>query len=315
MALVLRNAHGERVTFSGVGRRHRRNIRVRRSRPDRNVAMAAGGSAGRVVGRFANRIANGDLPLDGKTYRLLTNEGTNTLHGGPDGFSKRTWRVEDGATEQSLTFSIDSPDGDQGFPGAVTVRVTYTFDDNSELRIDYEATTSAPTVINLTNHAYFNLTGDPSASIQDVQLQIESDAYLPVDSALIPTGKIVSVDGTDRDFRDVRAIGATAYDVTYVLEGQGLRRRRRRSTRALGAVSPSRRPSRRFSCTPANPARSRSKPSIIPMHRTIRTSVDRIDARQSVPFDDHLSLLRIVMPAAPPNARRLGIERFPLQPR
>jgi aldose 1-epimerase len=223
MALELRNAHGERVTFSDVGAAIVKICVFDGEGNIGNVAMAAGGSAGRVVGRFANRIANGELLLDGTTYRLLTNEGTTTLHGGPDGFSKRAWSLEPGATEQSLTFKIDSPAGDQGFPGAVTVRVTYTFDDNSELRIDYEATADAPTVINLTNHAYFNLTGDPSSSIADVQLQIESEAYLPVDSALIPTGEIVSVDGSDRDFRDVRAIGSSAYDVTYVLEGQGLR--------------------------------------------------------------------------------------------
>ncbi|HEY1428771.1 MAG TPA: aldose epimerase family protein [Candidatus Tumulicola sp.] len=223
MALELRNAHGERVTFSPVGAAIA-EIFVRDDKGEiGNVAMSAGGSAGRVVGRFANRIANGDLPLDGKTYRLLTNESTTTLHGGPDGFSKRTWTVEDGATEKSLTFRLESPDGDQGFPGAVTARVTYTFDDDSELRLDYEATTTAPTVINLLNHAYFNLTGDPAASIENVQLQIESESYLPVDSALIPTGEIVSVAGTERDFRDVRAVGTTPIDCTYVLEGQGLR--------------------------------------------------------------------------------------------
>jgi aldose 1-epimerase len=223
MALELRNVHDERVTFSEVGAAIV-EIFVRDGQGNiGNVAMAAGGSAGRVVGRFANRIAGGELPLDGKTYRLLTNEGANTLHGGPDGFSKRTWSVEDGATEQSLTFRLESPDGDQGFPGAVTVRVTYTFGDDSALRIDYEATSDAPTVINLTNHAYFNLTGDASASIENVLLQIESKAFLPVDSALIPTGEIVPVAGTDRDFRDVRAIGTTPYDVTFVLEGGGLR--------------------------------------------------------------------------------------------
>jgi aldose 1-epimerase len=223
MALELRNAIDESVTFSEVGAAIV-EIRVRDDKGKiGNVAMAAGGSAGRVVGRFANRIAGGELPLDGTTYRLLTNEGANTLHGGPDGFSKRAWTVEDGATERSLTFRIDSPDGDQGFPGAVTVRVTYTFGDDSALRLDYEATSDAPTVINLTNHVYFNLTGDMGASIENVQLQVESKEFLPVDSALIPTGEIVAVAGTDKDFRDVRAIGKTAYDITYVLEGQGLR--------------------------------------------------------------------------------------------
>jgi aldose 1-epimerase len=223
MALELRNVHDERVTFSEVGAAIV-EIFVRDGQGNiGNVAMAAGGSAGRVVGRFANRIAHGDLPLDNKTYRLLTNEGANTLHGGPDGFSKRAWSVEDGATERSLTFRLESPAGDQGFPGAVTVRVTYTFGDDSALRIDYEATSDAPTVINLTNHAYFNLTGDASASIENVLLQIESKEFLPVDATLIPTGEIVPVAGTDCDFRDVRAIGTTTYDVTFVLEGGGLR--------------------------------------------------------------------------------------------
>ncbi|HEY3675895.1 MAG TPA: aldose epimerase family protein [Candidatus Tumulicola sp.] len=223
MAPELENVRGERVTFSHDGAAIVEIFVLDGQGNIGNVAMAAGGSAGRVVGRFANRIAGGELPLDGKTYRLLTNEGTNTLHGGPDGFSKRAWAIEDGATDRSLTFRIESPDGDQGFPGAVTVRVTYTFGDDSALRIDYEATSDAPTVINLTNHAYFNLTGDSGASIENVQLQVESKEYLPVDSALIPTGEIVSVTGTDRDFRDVRAIGTMPYDVTYVLEGAGLR--------------------------------------------------------------------------------------------
>ncbi len=124
-----------------------------------DLTVNAGGSAGKAIGRYANRLAHGELPLDGHVYSLLTNEGRNTLHGGPDGFSKREWTTaERGAS--FLEFMLHSPDGDQGFPGAVTCRVRYTWSEDNALRIDFSATTDAVTVVNLTNHVYFNLQGN-----------------------------------------------------------------------------------------------------------------------------------------------------------
>jgi aldose 1-epimerase len=181
------------------------------------VSVDAGGSAGKTIGRYANRIAGGSFELDGATFELATNEGPNTLHGGPDGFSKRTWSVAE-RTGASATFALRSPDGDQGFPGALDCRVRYTWSDDGALRIDYAATTGAPTVVNFTNHVYFNLSGDPSRSIAQHRLQLAASAYTPVDAASIPTGEIAAVDAA-RDFRRERAVGTTVYDCNFVLDG------------------------------------------------------------------------------------------------
>jgi aldose 1-epimerase len=190
--------------------------------PDRagryaDVTVAAGGSAGKTIGRYANRIARGSFVLDGVTYDLPTNEGRNTLHGGPDGFSKREWDIA-AQSDASVTFSMHSPDGDQGFPGALTAQVRYAWSDDAELRIDYTATTDKPTVINFTNHVYFNLSGDPSRAISDHQLEIPASAYTPTDAESIPTGAITPVDAS-RDFRIARVVGTTPYDCNFVLDG------------------------------------------------------------------------------------------------
>ncbi len=195
-----------------------------------DVSVAAGGSAGKTVGRFANRIANARFSLDGRDYLLAPNEGPNTLHGGPDGFSKRTWMVASQRTGEAgetsrIEFVLRSPDGDQGFPGNLQCSVAYEFDDTGALRLDYAAFTDAPTVLNLTNHAYFNLSAGARPSIAGQRLHIAASSYLPVDGAMIPTGAIVSVAGTPFDFRAARPIGTEAYDRTFVLDGwnSGLR--------------------------------------------------------------------------------------------
>jgi aldose 1-epimerase len=221
--VVLFNARGERVELSPYGAAIRAIcVRDRQGRVG-NVAVNEGGSAGRVVGRYANRIANGRFALDGRVFQLATNEGPNTLHGGPDGFAKRVWKPGpirtsvDGST-MSVEFSLYSAAGDQGFPGNLSCNVVYSFDDDAALRIAYGATTDQPTVVNLTNHVYFNLSGDASSSIGSQQLWIASDEYTPVDRAMIPTGAIDAVAGTDRDFRKMRPIGTIAFDCNFVLD-------------------------------------------------------------------------------------------------
>ena len=190
--------------------------------PDRagrraSVTVDAGGSAGKIIGRYANRIAGGSFALDGATFRLLTNEGRNTLHGGPDGFSKRVWELAD-RSGASATFVLHSPDGDQGFPGALDARVSYTWSDDDALCIDYTATSDKPTVVNLTNHVYFNLSGDPKRAISEYRLQLSASAYTPVDDESIPNGQIAAVDAA-RDFRTARAVGTAAFDCNFAIDG------------------------------------------------------------------------------------------------
>lgn len=165
---------------------------------------------GAIVGRYGNRIARGKFKLDGKEYTLYKNNGPNTLHGGKKGFGAVVWNARklDTATLQ-LTYS--SKDGEEGYPGNLKVTVTYTLDSNS-LRIAYEATTDKPTVLNLTNHSYFNLDGQGSGTINDHTLQIMAKAFTPVDSTLIPTGRILPVAGTPFDFTKPTAIGAHVND-------------------------------------------------------------------------------------------------------
>jgi aldose 1-epimerase len=221
--VVLFNARGERVELSPDGAAITAiYVRDRHGRVS-NVVVDEGGSAGKVVGRYANRIANGRFALDGRVFQLATNEGGNTLHGGPDGFAKRTWKT--GATRTSIDgktmsveFSLNSPAGDQGFPGALGCNVVYSFDDEGALRIAYGATTDEPTVVNLTNHVYFNLSGSLSSSIASQQLWIASDEYTPVDRAMIPTGSFAPIAGTARDFRKMRPIGTVPYDCNFVLD-------------------------------------------------------------------------------------------------
>lgn len=162
---------------------------------------------GPVVGRYANRIAKGQFQLDGVTYNLPINNNGQTLHGGLKGFDMVAWDVKE-ATDKSVHFSYVSVDGEEGFPGTVNVDVIYSVTPDNGFKIAYKATTDKPTVINLSNHAFFNLKGDGGGTITDNILTINASATTPVDSVLIPSGEITSVEGTPFDFRTPIAIGA-----------------------------------------------------------------------------------------------------------
>lgn len=175
---------------------------------------------GATVGRYANRIAAARFALDGVEYRLSRNDGANCLHGGARGFDTKVWKVLE-ARSELLALACKSPDGDMGFPGDLETRVEFRLE-GLELRIDYHATTSAPTVVNLTNHTCWNLGGEGSGPVDDHVLQLAASSFTPVGPDLIPTGEIAAVDGTPLDFRVPTAIGARgcAYDHNFVLEGQ-----------------------------------------------------------------------------------------------
>ena len=161
---------------------------------------------GAVCGRYANRISGARFRLDGVEYRLEANEGRNLLHGGERGFSRRPWTGR-AAGPAAVAFTLDSPDGDAGFPGRLRVRVTYSVEDGDTLRLDYEAETDRPTVLNLTNHAYFNLAGHDAGSIDGHLVRIRASRYLPVNEEALPTGEIRSVEGTPLDLREPAALG------------------------------------------------------------------------------------------------------------
>jgi len=158
---------------------------------------------GALIGRYGNRIAGGRFSLDGTEIVLARNLDGNHLHGGERGFDKVTWDIEPAGSALRLRYT--SADGEEGYPGELAVMVTYSLTDSDELRIDYHATTTKPTVVNLTSHPYFNLSGQDS--VLDHELQIFASRYTPVDDSLIPTGQVVSIDGTPLDFRNPARIG------------------------------------------------------------------------------------------------------------
>ncbi|MFJ5528786.1 aldose epimerase family protein [Streptomyces sp. NPDC093261] len=168
---------------------------------------------GALVGRYANRIAGARFALDGRTCALEANDGRNSLHGGRQGFDKRVWHVD--PVEHGIRLSRVSPDGEEGFPGRLEVSATYTLDARGALRIAYEAVTDAPTVVNLTNHSYWNLAGSGHAGGHE--LRIAASRYTPVDAELIPVGAPADVDGTRLDFRTARGVGS-GYDHNLVLD-------------------------------------------------------------------------------------------------
>jgi aldose 1-epimerase len=177
---------------------------------------------GALIGRYGNRIAKGTFELDGKTYTLAINNDPNTLHGGERGFDKRIWTASN-VTDTSITLSYTSPNGEEGYPGTLDVSVTYTLTDDNAIQIDYEATADATTVVNLTNHSYFNLSGEGSGAIYDHELQLNCSTYTPVDETLIPTGEIDPVEGTPFDFTAAKPIGQDLRDTSFqqIVFGRG----------------------------------------------------------------------------------------------
>ncbi|MGW6152761.1 aldose epimerase family protein [Streptomyces sp. NPDC055144] len=164
---------------------------------------------GSTIGRYGNRIANGRFTLDGTRYQLSVNDGANSLHGGAKGFNTRVWDVEDftSGSDVGLKLHYTSVDGEMGYPGTLKVTVTYTLGASGDWRIDYEATTNKATVVNLTNHTYYNLAGEGSGGIYDHELTLAASRYTPTDSGLIPTGERAKVAGTPFDFRSAKPIG------------------------------------------------------------------------------------------------------------
>lgn len=162
---------------------------------------------GAIVGRYGNRIGNAAFTLNGTTYELEKNNGENSLHGGTNGVYNRVWDVEQ-ASDTAITLAYTSPDGEAGYPGTVTMKVTYSLTNEGGLVIDYDGSTDKETVLNLTNHAYFNLNGEGDPTILDHELQIDADAITEVNETLIPTGKSLAVEGTAFDFRKPQTIGS-----------------------------------------------------------------------------------------------------------
>ena len=211
------NAHGATIKFLSLG-----GCITDMDVPDRNGTLGnivlghrdlAGydsnkGYFGSIVGRYANRIAKGTFTLNGRTYHLPVNNGANSLHGGTSGFNLQMWAVTPKTVSNGVAavLTYTSPDGQDGYPGTMKVAVTYTLDDSNTFRIDYQATTDKPTVINLTSHDYFNLNGNGSGSALHQLIQINADTYTPTDDTQIPTGQIVPVANTPMDFRTLRPI-------------------------------------------------------------------------------------------------------------
>ena len=202
---------------------------------------------GATIGRYGNRIAKGQFTLDGKQYTLAKNNGANHLHGGKKGYQDVVWDAKQ-LSDSTLELSYVSKDMEEGYPGNLNVKVTMGLTANNEVTFDYEATTDKKTVVNLTNHAYFNLEGEGSGSINDHVMQINADRYTPVDSTLIPTGKLEPVEGTPFDFRKPTPIGARidadnvqiknggGYDHNFVLNGTGMKHAATVSAKNSGIV-------------------------------------------------------------------------------
>lgn len=234
---TLTNARGAKVTLSSLGAGI---VRVELPEADGSLTnvvigyanpadyIADGPCAGKVPGRYANRIAKGHLVVDGKTYQLAINNGPNALHGGPEGFQNQIW---DAKTENNaVVFTLHSPDSDENYPGNLTATARYTWSDDCKLTLDLHAVTDAPTVVNLTNHTYWNLDGENSGSVLDHTMWLGCSHYLPTDDTLIPTGEIAPVAGTPMDFtspkllkRDIKAdfpalVYGKGYDNCWVVD-------------------------------------------------------------------------------------------------
>ncbi len=191
---------------------------------------------GATIGRNGNRIEGGSFTLNGTDYQLAQNENDrNNLHSGPDGYEFRMWEAQTNEANGCVTFSIVSPDGDQGFPGELRIAVTYMLTEENKVKIHYEGVCDRDTIVNMTNHSYFNLDGESAGSIMDHILMIDADCFTPVDEYSIPYGTLESVEGTPFDFREPKKIGRDAgaeseqlehtggYDHNFALNGEGLR--------------------------------------------------------------------------------------------
>jgi aldose 1-epimerase len=239
---TLANKNGMEVTITNFG-----GIVVSLNAPDRNGKfddvvlgydqldgyLTNKAFFGALIGRYGNRIAHGQFKLDGTTYNLPKNDGDNTLHGGMRGFNKRLWTAKDVSNNKGAALELTylSKDGEEGFPGNLSAKVIYTLTDQNELHIDYSATTDKDTVVNLTNHSYFNLAGQGKGDILGHQLLIKADRFTPVDQTLIPSGDLKAVKGTPFDFIKPTAIGerinqddqqlkfGKGYDHNWVLNG------------------------------------------------------------------------------------------------
>lgn len=195
------------------------------------------GYLGAAIGRHANRIARGEFELSGNTYHVGINEGKNSLHGGNTGYDSRVWEAEESGSDNapSLIMMLTSPDGEEGFPGNVKITMTYTITRDNALKINYKAVSDKDTVLNLTNHSYFNLAGHDSGNMEKQFLQINSGFYTPNDSECMPTGEVLSVEGTPFDFRNPKPIGQDinadfaqiqavgGFDHNFAIEGRGCR--------------------------------------------------------------------------------------------
>ena len=190
---------------------------------------------GAIVGRSANRIGGASFELNGVTYQLEKNDNGNNLHSGMDFYNQRMWKVKETADDH-ITFELDSPDGDQGYPGAVHIEVTYTLTEDNAVKIAYHAVPDADTLINMTNHSYFNMDGHASGDVLDQEVWIDADAFTRADAESIPTGEITPVEGTPMDFRKEKVVEkeigadytplklAGGYDHNWVLNGKGFRK-------------------------------------------------------------------------------------------
>ncbi len=223
-AVTMRNAHGITVRIITYGARVQSILTPDRHGHFADIALGYANLAGYLskgdpyfgasVGRYANRIARGRFTLDGHTYQLTINDGPNSLHGGIKGFDRHLWRItsiRQGSTA-SVTLRLVSRNGDQGYPGTLTVTATYALNEANELRISYGARTSAPTIVNITNHTYWNLAGEGSGSVLGQWLMIAGKQITPVDATQIPTGRIESVIGTPFDFLTPKPIGRDIRD-------------------------------------------------------------------------------------------------------
>ncbi|MBS4200503.1 galactose mutarotase [Bacillus sp. FJAT-49732] len=220
-AFSLENDHGVKVTFLDYGCTITKIITPNRNGEFENIVLGydqlegyLNNTAffGSIVGRVAGRIGGAEFTLNGKTYSLAKNENNNHLHGGIKGFDKVIWdaKTEEKSDEVSVKFSFISPDGEEGYPGNLKMDVTYTLNNNNELKIQYEGISDETTLLNVTNHSYFNLSGDLKCDILDHELTLKSDQYLELQENLLPTGEYADVEGTPFDFRQGRSIRSGA---------------------------------------------------------------------------------------------------------